>query len=258
MVTEGPEIAVWGDDGLLAWVKRTLGQNTHILAKRTDSPRAEHNLASLIIGCDYACDVETCPARFRLAANWSGGTFLLARPLLLNGIVGCSQEYFLSAFGHPLEGLSALLAEVGFIESVSTAKYVQLLSSPRRVSINGILAMQKYIIQGRGKNTRICDIVRQSGAQLAVRAQSKVFKRLTGVSLKGFINKIRLCHCLSEVVLTPKLIKCIALDFGYKPVSFDLRFHKSFGTCPTEARLVDNRGHHAEPPVEVWKSGKNG
>ncbi len=64
-------------------------------------------------------------------------------------------------------------------------------------------------------------------------AFSTKFKKMTGKSPKEYVNRIRLCHALWDVVASNKSVKAVAYDYGYQPNSLSRAFAKAFGLPPS-------------------------
>ena len=71
----------------------------------------------------------------------------------------------------------------------------------------------------------------------------RIFRFMTGSSLKDYIRKRRLSKAGKEILLTKRKIIDIALDYGYEtPESFTRAFRKAFGLNPLKYR--NSRDEH--------------
>jgi AraC-like DNA-binding protein len=99
-----------------------------------------------------------------------------------------------------------------------------------------IFKTQQFVLGESGKVSRVSQLAGLVNLHLST--LSRKFRDDTGITLKAFLNKVRLCRCLMELICTRKPIKQVAIEFAYKPVSFSLKFHKTFGAWPSEARVA--------------------
>lgn len=227
--------AIWvvsEDKNLLAWLGRTFRGQAPII-NIASKPAPHKSLPLLVIlGCDYNCQLESCTKIFCLAEPWLNVPVKTARPFLLRKGYPRYPEFILPHFSF----LDSLFTEHRGIEThdPGLAEIACGLNFHRVGTILPILRVQEYVLNRAGKVYRTAQL--KGVVELSLSALSKSFKRMSGITLKQFINKIRLCYCLRNLIWTSKPIKCIALEFGYKPTSFSLKFRKTYGAWPSEVR----------------------
>lgn len=97
-----------------------------------------------------------------------------------------------------------------------------------------ILEVQRIVIERPEENKSIRDLAFE--VALNPSYLSFKFKELTGVSLKEFVRKIKLCKSLWEVISNDEPIKLIARKYGYTYEAFTRIFHSAFGLSPNSVR----------------------
>jgi AraC-like DNA-binding protein len=227
--------AIWissEDNNLKLWASRVFSASPPVFAMTHGKPPINSVPSLLIIRCDYNCRLEACSTDMCLPVLYPGIPTIIARPVPLADGDFHSPRYFASYLSYQLPSLpTGGIAEEYLPSSAIEFNYRGLhpLSS-----IFLAVRVCENIIVSSGKIAKISDLRHVSNFPSAT--LSKKFKKASGVPLKKFINKIRLCHCLWELLWTSKAVKCIALDFGYKSTSFSSKFHKTFGVWPSQAR----------------------
>lgn len=195
--------------------------------------------------CDYACDLERCTGLFAGIKRQSPISLKILRPCLGQGRGGLSNHSTFSYFGSEF-----FLAEGDRTRQLCTATRIvpgarNLFEGPPVLA-----GIQAYILSHHGRTCRVSELSGLSDVPIAV--LSRKFKLQAGVGLKAFIDRIRLCYCLWDLVCTDNSVKRIALEHGYKPVSFSLRFHGAFKVCPSQARTAREALHGDSLAPGTW------
>lgn len=223
------------DRRLGAWASGHFGTRCYTV-NRPDSFRVNMKLDFVIIGCDYKCDINYCAKALCLAKLRSDLSPMIARPLVFRESIPSAPGYFLFC---PDDGTSSSFVPVKrMLHSMMLGqerRAVERSICQYRRGIN-ILKLQQCIIEQMGRIRRIGDLATDQNTSLL--AISRAFSGLCGLTLKGFINKIRLCQCLWQLIQTSRPVKRIALDAGYKPSSFSLRFYRNYGVWPSDIRSM--------------------
>lgn len=113
-----------------------------------------------------------------------------------------------------------------------------LLFSGRQVHmadpIYKVLEVQRRIVSRPQKREDLSSLATR--VNLSPSWFSFKFREISGVPLKKFILRKKLCYSLWQIVSTRKPIKRIAIEIGYKPLSFTKRFRALFGVAPYTIR----------------------
>lgn len=216
------------DKKLYYWASEVYHRKISIISIAANRIPLRTRPALILIGCDYLCQYEKCVRNFLISILFPDVPFSFVMPVLLKKRSPLLDYYLLS----PLKYLR--INKSGANREKSTRK----LEEPHQVGLwkrysSVILQLQQEIIDGHGKIFRVSDLAKR--ANLSVSHLSTRFKKETGIRLKDYINRIRLCRGLWELISTDKAIKRVALELGYKPESFSLKFRRVFKVCPSQA-----------------------
>jgi AraC-like DNA-binding protein len=229
---EGSIWIVSNDRRLLKWASQVFGKYDFIpIAGRSDFPL--YPLPQLIIlECNYRCCLDTCARNFELAVRFPKVPAILARPSLAED-TGTDTDAFLSSRLYYAVEIEQK-GKAGDSEQVeyqnSQAAYLRGLYATS--SLGSLI--QKEIIDSQGKVNRISELATKYDRSASW--LSRRFREACGVPLKSFANKIRLCHCLWELISTTKAVKLLAFEYGYRSSFFSRKFHTIFSKWPSEAR----------------------
>ncbi|HCS49193.1 MAG TPA: hypothetical protein DIW61_13440 [Candidatus Aminicenantes bacterium] len=183
----------------------------------------------ILIECDFQCRFESCSKKFRLAHSYPDIPTCLIRPMLNDTASGSHQCYLGSWLNttdeQPPEIWANLLANL--------KKPYYLKEEFSRPCLR-ILGLQSQIVAAKGKIATLPRLA--DGTLRSVSWLSKYFGSVTSRSPKAFVNTIRLCHCLWDVVCSDAPIKSIAYEYGYSTAHFSYIFHRRFANWPMEAR----------------------
>jgi AraC-like DNA-binding protein len=209
-------------------------QLRHQLAAKRSVPRLspgaisafDPNLA--IIGCDLNCQIRACARSFVYSTFFK--FILFARPIRMQQLSKSEVGYMLAS-AKPNGG--SYFRKI-FRTSLKDGIELDFFALQANQQNRKILAAQEEVIRCRGKLSRVPAL----GARLEMSAAalSEGFRRAVGWGIKGYINKIRLCHSLFDIVSDDKRIKTIALDYGYRPEAFSRIFRRKYGVWPTSIR----------------------
>jgi len=199
--------------------------------------KGDHPNADASMFCDYACDLERCTRLFIKLWRQRPLPLKILRPCLGQGR-GCinnhgTLSYFVSEFFLAEDDRTRQLESATTRTATGTRN---LFEGPATIA-----DIQEYVLSHHGRTCRVSEI---SGlSDVATVVLSRKFKSQTGVGLKTFIGQIRLCYCLWDIVCTDNPVKRIALEHGYKPESFSLRFHGVFKVWPSQVRTAREALH---------------
>jgi AraC-like DNA-binding protein len=182
------------------------------IAGRDIPPHAVPRL--ILLGCDYQCKYRTCLSNFRIPLMFLDITFWLARPDLIKSSISGSPEYGLCNL--PAQGTKPETENFVRFKVIEKSRSVW---TPLADSVSKIV-LQQEILAASGGVSKVLDLVEKTSYSISW--LSRQFKEMIGVSLKSFIDKIRLCHAFWALISTSKPIKEIAwqtLRIGPKYVS---------------------------------------
>lgn len=217
------------DRDLLNLASRIFGRKCTPIGTSASDIRPGPRPRLILVGCDYQCQFLKCANNFVVALFHLDVPIRMIR---LNLLLECQANlgrYLISRLGSPgLDDEANKINELAKFEGIHHRGIFP--SDP----LSNVIRLQRDILDSRGRAFKVSELKRKNTHSASW--QSASFKKTTGMSIKTFANKIRLCHCLWELLSTSKSVKCIALDFGYKPTSFSHRFHKTFGIWPSSVR----------------------
>lgn len=185
------------------------------------------------VGCDYRCELRFCFEKFIFLSEYKQIPFLMINPLCLRiedqlpelFLISCLEDYTLSPDQEKI--FSKIKAWVD--HSIFSGR----LFHPASLHYK-ILEVQRIILS----NPRLKDKVASLGGRVNLSPTwlSSKFKEISGMPLETFILKKKLCYSLWKIISTQQPIKTIALEIGYKPLSFSKRFHDFYGVAPSAIR----------------------
>ena len=178
--------------------------------------------------CDYSCSKRNCLRSFVYLLR-RNAPFVVLRPAFFSNAAGFSKGFFLTVFGDNV--LSRRHREIK--EACERSPYFGWGQGRLHPSdpLHKVLLIQKDVVENPWRNHDLAGI-----SKLIHRSPSwtsSTFKELTGVSLCRFVIDNRLCYSLWKILSSDKSIKEIALDLGYRPLSFSSRFRSQFGIRPS-------------------------
>lgn len=192
----------------------------------------ENDSSLILMGCNYRCELKPCLKKLTFLYQNKKIPFMIVRKSLLKENYKSLNTIFFSIYQD--QNLGSLNENMS--NQINNFKNYHLFTGniPPSNKINKILEAQKYLIENPEKRETLSSLANKIDFSPAW--MSYQFKEISGISYEQFSIKIRLCHSLWEVLTTRKLLKTIALDHGYRPLSFTKRFHSAFGICPSEIR----------------------
>jgi AraC family transcriptional regulator, melibiose operon regulatory protein len=116
-------------------------------------------------------------------------------------------------------------------------KSTQQQSKQTLNGLNHIQTMLRYIADNYDQKLVIDDVSKSTG--LHKNYAMKLFNRVMKVSIKQYINQLRLQHAQALLLDTEKPVLNIALEAGFGSVSrfYDI-FHREFSTSPLDFRRI--------------------
>jgi len=219
------------DNRLFDWASKVFGKDRAIVQVDPRDIPARAFPVLILLGCDYQCQCDICASRFRVPLIFPAITTFIARPVLSKNRQSEVGEFLIFDFSRPRSN-----RELYKFHELERLEMGQRFLEHSHNPASRIIRLQQQIVNSRGKANRVSELAKQidlSGSRL-----SAIFKQEAGVPLKSFLNKLRLCRCLWELISSDKPIKTIALEVGYKPVSLSLKFHETFGIWASEIRRM--------------------
>ena len=184
----------------------------------------------IILGCDYKCCLPACSQKFIYILKNPKTPFLILRPNLYGVNHKVMPKFYLSIFKN--KNLTSV--QKWIIEELYSSKYLTGSVIHHSNSLNKLAKVQRIVVENFKKEMNLSSLARE--VNLSPSWLSNRFKKEFDISLKRFIISITLCSSLWEIICTDKLIKTIAIESNYKPLSFSKRFHENFGIPPSFIR----------------------
>jgi AraC-like DNA-binding protein len=228
-----PIWAVSTDKTLFDWTSKVFKKERAVF--KIDPNKILHGPfpALILIECDYQCRYDICVRRFRIPLLFPEVPSVIARPVLLKDKKQHPAEYLIAHISDP-QSKQEIHESEGWRRVDIQRRFFLFTPDPTLKPIR----LQQEIIDSRGKVAKVGNLAKQ--VALSIPRLSTAFSQATGIPLKSYLNKVRLCHAMWELTSSEKSIKNIALDYGYKSASFSLRFHRTFGKWPSETRKLKN------------------
>lgn len=207
------------DKSLFSFLKSIYADSELILADRNFRPSLNIHPELIIHLCNYNCCQSGCLKQFALSRFYEGVEFKIIRRVLTQ-INTVDQKYIIQSFHDDMH-----------YRAIKETQKQLLINS------NGMhkpFLIENLIISNYGKIKRISEfskVIKISNSYL-----SKLFHQYARINLKSFIDIINLCFCLWEGVTSAEPIKSIALNNGYSPITFSIKFKNKFKCSPIEAR----------------------
>lgn len=172
--------------------------------------------------CKLNCNDECLKGFISLYPKDSG--FGILRPLIIER--NCKSEtLLLEILKEPFLVHKEIISE---IENSFPSKFHS------STLIYKISEVQKIVMENPSEFNNIRDIA--SEVFLNPSYLSFKFKEITGISLKEFVRKIKLCNSLWEIISTEEPIRLIARKYGYAHEAFTRIFSSVFGLSPNSVR----------------------
>lgn len=198
---------------LIGFVKSILGNEYSVEIIPNKNIRTR--LPACILGyCDFSCTFERCLHLFILSYRFNKIPFALIRELKAPQDSSPRRPEYMLDWIRNIDG-DARLAEI-------MNRYSSRCTFP--------FSVQRNIIERKGRCSRVLDIfsIDTNPKMLARR-----FKIDSGIGLKAFMDRVRICNSLGELLCSDKCIKTIAIEFGYHPSSFSRAFYGLFIEWPS-------------------------
>ncbi|MDD8020992.1 MAG: AraC family transcriptional regulator [Acidobacteriota bacterium] len=225
------------DKSFLSWISKAVNGSNLNLKINEGINNGNAKPALILLSCNYLCQYGKCSNKFFTAAQFPEIPLAVARPIHLKNFKEGQSDFLISFLrGENVTHIKTLS------EKLATCAYSSNPSISKIETLFKIIQVQKQIVESKGKVFEVSELSRNVG--LSVSWFSTKFKEMSGIPLKTYANKIRLCHSLWELISTYSPIKSIAIDFGYKPLSFSMRFHEKIGIWPSEVRRRRRSGQH--------------
>jgi len=224
-------ISIWND--MFDILKENL-KDTFILKKfnlKNKNIINGKNCDLILMGCNHRCNLKPCLNKFifliqnKIPFMIVRHSFLKEKYKYLNTIFfTIYQDYNMDSINKNMYGQLNILKDHHL--------YSRKIHPSN--TIYKILEIQKYLNENPQKREHLSSLATK--IDFSPVWFSHKFKEISGISYEKYSLKIRFCHSLWEVLATHKLLKTIALEHGYKPLSFTKRFHSVFGVSPSEIR----------------------
>lgn len=193
----------------------------------------EGDIHIMLMGCDYRCKLKRCLSKFVFFSQNRQIPFALVRSSYLREVYKSPKTLFFTVYeDYSLTSLQRkILSQIKI--QIDHPLYSRKLIHPTD-PIYKVLEVQRKIAENPQKRETLSSLASQ--VYLSPSWLSHQFKKISGISLDEFSLRIRFCYSLWKILSTRKLLKIIALDLGYKPLSFTKRFSSIFGVPPSEVR----------------------
>ncbi|MEH0152615.1 AraC family transcriptional regulator [Limibacter armeniacum] len=137
----------------------------------------------------------------------------------------------------------SFLAFFQLLDCLSTAKDIQLLSSPLKekagadLGYKRIQSVMDYLHCHFQQNLSIGEVAEQ--VNMSVTAFAHFFKRRTGMTFSAFVNELRIGHVTKQLVTTDKQVAEICYEAGFSNLSyFNKVFRNIHGMSPRTFRSL--------------------
>lgn len=190
---------------------------------------AEMQLDFILLPCDFNCSLANCFAQFKFMLLHLDIPFAIFRFLPVGKKRFPKPPFSLSFF----ESLGFSPDQMEVIDRLrSSESYSRCLISrlPPRRFVSKVLAIQTEITENPMEIFSLERLSRMAG--LSPGWLSRGFREMSGITLRSFLVKNKLCLALWRLTSSEKLIKTIAIELGYHPLSFSERFREVFGVPP--------------------------
>ncbi|MFQ6069787.1 MAG: helix-turn-helix domain-containing protein [Methanosarcinales archaeon] len=193
----------------------------------------DDDIQFFFIGFDINCDLQLSIKKFVFLSENREIPFVVIEPLCLRIKDRFSGLFFISFFeDRPLTSLQRKILE-RIRTSLDRLVFSGKLVHPTDPIFN-IIEVQRKIVNDLCKKHTLSSLATE--VNLHPSWLSLKFKEVSGVTFKNYLLRKKLCYSLWQIVSTRKPIKRIALEIGYKPLSFTKRFHALFGVAPSTIR----------------------
>lgn len=158
--------------------------------------------------------------------------FGIVRPIL-KGETPHAEGYFLSLYQD--YAASSLAGKI--VDQIRNSKHYGCSNKWQRHPadpIHRIINVQKSMVENPRHRHSLLLLAR--AANLSPSWLSTRFKKICGVSIHELSTTITLCYALWRIICGEDLIKVIAIELGYKPLSFTEIFSKRFDIAPSSLR----------------------
>ena len=193
----------------------------------------EDRIQTIILGCDYNCDLRKCLNNFINIMKYGNIPSLILRPILSNAHKnnesGCHVSILNGSQYSDLQN-NILTIIKNEIEYNSNFIHEFHISNP----VYKIIKLQNYLLSNYQQKESLVNLALK--VNMSPTWLSQKFKNISEISLKNFILKIKFCNALWQISSSDKQIKTIAYELGYQPLSFSKRFHAIFGISPSLIR----------------------
>lgn len=204
---------------LFSFLKSTYPDSKVIIADPNCTPFLNLSPDYIFHLCNYDCRNLRCWNIFALSRFFQESNFFIIRHAMTKMNNNCPNFIIQSLSNHD--------------KSMTVSQIKKNLSICNRSNLKAIL-IEEFIISNHGKLNKLKELSKDLG--LSYFYLSKLFRKYADINLKSFVDTINLCYCLWQRVAISWPLKSIALDNGYSPISFSIKFKKRFGSSPSEAR----------------------
>lgn len=191
------------------------------------------NIDFFFVGCDYRCELQFCLKKFIFLSEYKKIPFLMINPLCLRTEVQLPELFLISG----LEDYTFTADQEKILDKIKAYLDHSIFSGrlfhPSSLHYK-VLEVQRIILSNPGLRGNVSSLAAR--VNLSLSWLSSKFKEISGVPLETFILKKKLCYSLWKIISTQEPIKTIALEIGYRPLSFSKRFHDFYGVAPSAIR----------------------
>lgn len=230
----GNTVLVFGNKPEInGFFRGVFGGDIRLISVTTKGIRKRHRAGYILLPCDFRCSLRGCLARLIFAHNNRQIPFCVVRFLPLDNHILNDHVFSLSIF--EIDVLSSsqekIISKLRFSESYSRNLISQFHQNNM---VSKVLALETEIVENPNEFFNLKKSAETVG--LSACWISSNFRKITHMPMKRFINKLRFCYTLWRIIASDLPIKNIAIEAGYRPLSFSKQFKGHFGLSPSYIR----------------------
>lgn len=199
-----------------------------------DNIIAQHDdVQFFFVGCNYKCQLQQCLKKFVFLSETKEIPFMIIRPPL-SARKDQSSELFLSSLYEDYELTSSQQKILNQMKASLDHLFLSGKLGHPTDSIFKIFEIQRILVTNPQQKFSLSSLA--ASYDFSLSWLSYKFKEISGLPFKNFELMTKFCYSLWQIVSTQNSIKRIALEIGYKPLSFSKRFHDMFEVAPSIIR----------------------
>ena len=220
------------DENLFGFLKNILGNSISIKHGLISEKHQVSNTLFIIYECDFICNYLKCAKKFILMGKYYTIPSIILRPYVIK------KKYQINGFFiDSLKTNKLSSSHISILQKLNCSKLFRLSYINSSIYLNTvlkILSIQKEIIDNPFTISCLSDLSNRLNVSLSWLSTN--FKNVSGMYLNNYFRKVKCCHALKELVCSQKLIKTIAYEMGYQPMSIARIFQAIFNVTPSFIR----------------------